>query len=466
MIGIDADYGMSRAYDAGSWPTFIVVDANGIIRFHGFDSDRQLGGVRACLRQVMAPGTPEAKETGGRPFLPADKLDGGIAFSTEVVAARQAERDRWPRLAFSASGAPWVVFYSNRDGTNAVYLRRFNQQGEALGDERLSPPGLESYAADCASDSQGTLWTTWCAKTNRFYDIYVQARTEGKPSRLEQLTFSDDDAMSPKIAAGPAGSVTVTYYKWAKLNGISRDRNIFARTWDAQEAAWGREVEISPPQPAVEDHSDPDVVIDKRGRAWIVWSFDYHSQLYKEPLDADQPTIFAARFAGNTASAPVLVGASGQFHYAIDFFPSAALDAQGILWCAWDCNEPRRCIRLARLNADGQAFRPVAAFEMEGGIASTPELSPMTDGRLLLAWSERSTRVARARWQGKIVLLKDGRRVASTVLKADADVLFPEPLQAPNGEHWVAYEKTDSHKSEILLRNITAELEQAGAAKN
>ncbi len=463
MIGIDADYAMSRAFNAGGWPTFILVDTNGVIRFHGFDSDRQLSGLRRSLRAVMAAALPDPKQAGGKTFVPAEAGEGGIALTAEALAARRAKRERSPRLVFEKSGKPCIVFYSSADSTNAVHVRRFNEKGEAVGDEQLSPRGTESYAADCTLDAQGTLWTVWCARTNKFYDIFVQRRPEGKPSRIAQVTLSDDDAMAPKIAAGPNGSVTVTYYKWAKLGGISRDRNIFARMWDPERLTWGREVEISPPQPAVEDHTDPDVVVDKRGGAWIVWSFDYHSQLYKAPLDADQPTIFAARFESNTVSPPILVGASGQFHYAIDFFPSAALDSQGVLWCAWDCNEPRRCIRLARLNADGSAFRGVSVFEIESGICSTPELSPATEGQLLLAFTEHSSRTG-GRWQGKVVLLKDGRRTSSTILRENADVLFPQAQQAPNGHYWVAYEKTDAKGSEIVLRNITADLEQISAA--
>ena len=48
LIGIDADYAMSRAYRAQGWPTFVVVDQDGIIRFHDFPTDRELTTVRKC----------------------------------------------------------------------------------------------------------------------------------------------------------------------------------------------------------------------------------------------------------------------------------------------------------------------------------------------------------------------------------------------------------------------------------
>ena len=444
-MGIDADYSMSRAFDARGWPTFVVVDADGVVRFHTRELDRNLTRLREVVHRLLS--TPP---TGAKPVL-----EQGIAYPPDVSACWHARRDRSPRLAFGPAGNPQVVFCSTREGGNAVYLRTFDQQGQAARDERLSPAGVECYSADCATDSRGTLWTTWCAKGPRFYDIHVQSRRAGAPPRTQQLSFSDDDAMSPKIAAGPGGAVTVTYYRWAWLWGASRDRNIFARTYDPVHGVWGPEVEVSPHVPEVEDHTDPDVVIDREGNSRIVWSYDYHPSLYRHPVDADQPTIFAARVSSGTVSAPVLVGASGQFRHAIDLFPSAALDARGVLWCAWDCSEPRRCIRLCRLNDTGDAFQFVRAFGDGGVICSTPELSPTAADPLLLAWSQRR---ADALWEGQVALLKDGQPLRTVTLTEPADVLFPQAQQSPAGDYWVAFEKCAPQGSQIVLRNVTAEL--------
>ena len=432
MMGIDVDYAMHRRYV-----------------FHGFDSDPQLAVLRRCLEGLLAkqPAPPEPKAL----------LEGGIAFPADVLAARQARRDRSPRLAFDAAGAPHVIFYSNRDGTNAVYLRRFNQRGEPTDDVRLSPAGEESYCADCAFDPAGTLWTVWCGRKNpkNFYDIFVHSRRPTGESAIQQITSCDDDAMSPKIAAGPDGTVVAAYYEWAYLWGYSRDRNIFARTYQPSSRAWTKAVEVSPHFPEVEDHTDPDVVVDAQGKAWIVWSYDYHPQLYKNPVDADQPTIFAARLSANTVSSPILVGATGPFREAIDLFPSAALDTQGALWCAWDCSEPHRCIRLARLDQPANAFKLIVTFGAAQEVCSTPELSPAAQGQLLLAWSQR-TRAQR--WQVMLRLLKEGRPTAQAAFTDDADLLFPQPMMDPAGQYWLVYEKSNPKGSEIVLRNVTAEL--------
>ncbi|HEY5911212.1 MAG TPA: hypothetical protein VJA21_11480 [Verrucomicrobiae bacterium] len=439
MMGIDADYSMSQDYRAQSWPTFVVVDAEGVIRFHGFDSDQNLAGVRRCLKNILRATEKDPKQV----------LASGVAYPAEVLACRKARRDRSPRLAFDRSGNANVVYYSNVGGTNAVYVRRFDPQGALKSEDRLSPAGLESYAPDCVFDDAGTLWVTWSARPDRFFDIFVQSHNKGEPPRTERLSSSDDDAMSPRIAAGAGGALTVTYYKWAKLNGISRDRNVFARSYDPARRSWGSEVEISPLEPKVEDHTDPDVVMDAQGGAWIVWSYDYHPQLFRKPVSASQPTIFAARFSSNTAAPAVLVGATGRLRDAIDLFPSVALDSAGVLWCAWDCSEPHRNIQLARRSPGDEAFNAVASFGK--AICSTPKLSATRDGRLLLAWSEHA---AVGGWQGKVALLKDGQPLETVTLTEKADVLFPQAQQSPDGQYWVVYETSSETGAQVTVRKL------------
>lgn len=426
---------------------FLVVDQQGIVQFHEFPSDRSLTGLRQCLDKLLGG-------TGGVPAGPILR-ERGVAYPAEVLASRQARRDRSARLAFDRSGNPSVVFYSNREGTNAVFLRRFDRGGK-MQDERLSPPAVESYAVDCAFDPSGTLWAVWCGKAKGLYDIFVQSRPEGREPVTQQITFSIEDAMSPKISAGPGGTVTVAYYKWHTLSGYSRDRDVFARTFDPASQTWRYETEISPHEPEVEDHTDPDVVVDRQGNAWVAWSYDYHPSLFPKPLEAAQPTIFAAQFGSRAVSSPLLVGATGQFRNAIDLFPSVAIDSRGVVWCAWDCSEPNRCTRLARLNEASRQFQLVSTFGGKDEVCSTPELFSAANGSLLLSWSQRGPA---GFWQGKVVLFRTDKAVAETIIGERGDVLFPQAQQGPDGQYWVAYEKSDQSSSEVVLRNITRDLQ-------
>ena len=451
MIGIDADYAMSQAYRSGGWPSFLVIDRTGVVRFHEPPDDKNLTRLRQCLDRLLGD---KPAPTVRKPLPEHGAL---TLFPTAVWAACQARRDRSPRLAFDRSGNPCVIFYSNREGTNAVFLRRFGPTG-GLQDERLSPPATESYAADCAFETNGTLWVVWCGKAKGLYDIFVQSRPEGHAPVTQQLSFSIEDAMSPRIAAGRGGSVTVAYYKWHTLWGTSRDRDVFARTYDPASRTWRPEMEVSPHEPEVEDHTDPDVAVGRQGNSWVVWSYDYHPSLFPKPVEAAQPTIFAAQAGTNTVSPPLLVGATGRFREAIDLFPSTAIDGQGVLWCAWDCSEPSRSICLARLDETSRQFQLVNSFGQKGLPCSTPELSAVGMDELLLSWSQLGPA---GRWQGKALLLKNGKPVAETVLTEEADVLFPQAQQGPDGRFWVTYEKSDQSGSEIVLRNLTQDLRRA-----
>ena len=161
----------------------------------------------------------------------------------------------------------------------------------------------------------------------------------------------------------------------------------------------------------------------------------------------------------NTVSPAMLVGATGQFRDAIDLFPSAALDSQNTLWCAWDCSEPRRCLRLARLDAADNTFKVTAAFGEQGETCSTPKLSPAAGERLLLAWSQRGHGEP---WRGKVILLQQSRAIAETMLSENSDVLFPQAQAGPNGRYWVVYEKAEANGSEIVLRDLTREFKAVG----
>lgn len=448
MIGMDANYGMMAAYQSMSWPRFVVIDRGGTIRFHGFPSDDQLSNVRKCVQTlVRSEKSPSAKDA---------VVENGVRYPRFVVDARKAHRERSPRLALDPNGRPAAVFYSNRDGSNNVYLRRRDARGR-FSDEALTTGDADDYAPDCAFDSAGTLWVAWCSNRAGRYDVYVQSRRAGNAPETMQLSHSDDDAMCPRIAAGPGGRLAVAYYKWQKMGEISRDRDVYIRIYDPKTGTWGNETAVCPTAPAVEDHTDPDVVIDGQGQPWIVWSYDYHPQLFRLPFDTDQPSVFAVRIsATGRRSVPFLAGTVGRRLSAVDLFPTAAIDASGALWCAWDArngNSPSRAIRLARF--EQEKFGKAVDVSARGAVCSTPELSPGKDGTLLAAWSQKAGEA----WQGTVTILKDGKAIGQTTLDATpADVLFPQACQAPDGKVWVAYEQSDEKGARVVMKELTQEL--------
>lgn len=449
MIGMDDNYGMMVAYQSRGWPRIVIVDREGRIRFHGFASDQDLSNVRKTLRELVESGSGELDS--------GLVLKDGVCYPQFVAKAMSARRDRSPRLALDPAGEPWTVFYSNRSGNNDIFVRHKGDDGSFV-EATMTISEADDYAPDCVFDSSGTFWVVWCSDRGGRYDIYARAYSDGAWSELMQITRSDDDAMRPRIAAGNSGDLVVTYYKWAKMGGTSRDRNIFARRYDAAAQMWGRETEISPHKPEVEDHTDPDVAIDGDGNAWIVWSYDYHPSLFGKPLDTDQPSVFAAKFArDNTVSEAKLVGTVGRHLTAVDLFPSVAFDVTGTLWCAWDAfdmsSDSGRAVRLAKLVDD--KFSAASEPSDAGSICSTPELISGRDGAVVAVWSEKKADV----WTGKASVLRDGRQVVETTIEAGSDdVRFPQVSQSADGRTWIVYERSSETGSTVEIKEITNEL--------
>jgi hypothetical protein len=57
--------------------------------------------------------------------------------------------------------------------------------------------------------------------------------------------------------------------------------------------------------------------------------------------------------------------------------------------------------------------------------------------------------------------LAQGRALSETILSESKDVLFPQAQAGPNGRYWVVYEKAEASGSEIVLRDLTRELQVA-----
>jgi hypothetical protein len=319
----------------------------------------------------------------------------------------------------------------------------------------------DDYSPDIAASGDGSLWVTWVANRLKKYDVYARRFRGGQWSATMPVTQSDDDAFHPRIASDAKGSVLVTYYKWNRAGKYSRDRDVFARIYDGR--SWGEEIEVSPPEPKVEDHTDPAIAVDSQGQAWIAWSYDYHPQLFKAPEDADQPTIFAQKLAsGQKAGSPLLVGTRGEGIHAIDLFPSIAVGPDDEVWCAWDATKNHgraRVILAARLQGHGSLARsaPSSTFGSEvcvsnmADLASSPSLCVDSSGTPHAVWRQYV--------EGHWVLVgshgPNGRWSEPAIWeKAEGDSRAAQVLADNKGGLWLVYEQQVKKDSEVLVKKL------------
>jgi hypothetical protein len=294
----------------------------------------------------------------------------------------------------------------------------------------------------------------WASNRSGKYDIYLRSFDGKSWSPEHRVTESRDDAMRPAVAADQDGRVWVAYYKWnCNSGGASRDRDVFVR-W-LHNGQWSDELLVSPAEPAIEDHADPAIAADPRvgGRVWIAWSYDYHPQLFDEPEDTDQPSIFARPVGvmGPLGEGIHLVGTRGRNQHAIDLWPSVAFDPAGNLWCAYDYSPLTRGQRGALVASfNGDRFAAPDRVAMTRGDFASPSLHVGADGTKLLVWSQRVGEL----WNVRGSLdTGSGWSPPKEIAASSGDLRSPAAAFVDE-EVWVAYEEETDLESKIRVTKV------------
>ena len=390
---VDFDYESARSFQAGSWPTYVLADAEGQVVAQILGLGRWtpgMGKLYDALTKVAAgsakpntaSGTQAVCENGICRIVPADGVDPPV-------------RELEPAAVVGPGGAVWIAFTSDREGDANVYLRRDpgkETSGKILADIPVTKSMADDFAPALAAEADGRLWIAWVSNRTAKYDVYLRSFDGKDWGRELRVTESADDAMRPSVAVDGDGRVWVTYYKWNMDFGTSRDRDVFARWFRGDEAS--PEIRVSPAEPAIEDHADPVVVADPAhaDRVWIAWSWDYHPSVQGgEPLDTDQPSIFAVSVdAAGAVGAPLHVGTPGEAQHAIDLWPSLAFDPAGVLWCVYDVGLMTRWQRGALVShLDGDTFTAPDRLHLTKGEFSYPTLAIDDAGTKTVAWTAR-----------------------------------------------------------------------------
>jgi len=439
-----------ETYGATSWPTTVIVDEKGIVRYHSVEAFYHggnqepfevLDGILSRLKSAVA-------KAGEDP----DCENGACSIKSKGNAS--AAGDFHPRLAVDGQGRLWMAYISDRDGDNNVYLRGYDGNGKAMGkDVPVSRSLGDDYACDIAVASDDSIWITWVSNRTGVYDVFLKSYKNGEGSKDMKITRTTDDAFGPRLAAGPGGRLWITYYRWNTNpeNGVSRDRDVFARFYDG--TSWSEETEVNPLEPKVEDHSDPAVAVDGEGRAWIAWSFDYHQRLYANPLNADLPTIFAQKLAdGRKEGNALFVGVRETGNdSSIDVFPSLAAGPGKDIWCAWDAFAGTRRVILTSLKAgDAADFSADIVASDVRAVACTPSIAVDRAGVPALVW--RQLDGDRWRLYGSRYRSNEWSEpfpVSGPAAKNDCS--DPVLVAGTDGALWVAFTERTGGKAEVRL---------------
>ena len=443
---LDPDRSLERRYNRDGWPFMVLTDSQHRIVFKATSVlEKEMPKLAPLLEQSLR----KVRKVGrvvrdGVPYAPAT-----IRRSGEQRASRR--RDRFPAIACGTGGRVYLALTSNRSGTSDVFLRVFD--GNKWSEDRpVAATRADEFDPSLVIDGKNRLWVSWTSNADgKNYNIFTAMEPDrSSPVRRRQLTRADDDAMHARLVSDAGGNVWVTYYKWCKIRGISRDKEVYVRRHDGKR--WSREVQISPTDvPSYEDHSDPDVAPYGDGVA-VCWSWDYHRP-EGYPKGPREPTVFVRTVGANLdLGAPWAVS-----DQRIDTVPAIAVGGDGQLWCAWDSLGRGYTKALTVRPSDPKTrkaqSRPKVIAASRANVC-TPRLIAGLGGEITLLWSERTRAAASWVLKSSTYRADTGRWSPPRTLDPDGNPRFACAAYDAEGNLWVAYSRETPLGREVTARKI------------
>ena len=428
-----------KQYNRSGWTFLMLVDAAGRVVYR---ANSPIDWARVEPRIVaLLPKENPAKpiERDGVTYLP-----GVLTRSDEIQRGRS--RDCFPSMACAADGRKYVVFTTNRNGTQDVYLRVFDGK-QWLPDRPVAATQADEFDGTVIVDGKNRAWISWTSNARGpRYDIFVApVSADSSVGEPMQVTQSDDDAMHARMAVDSRGRLWVTYYHWQEFEGRSRDKEIYARYLEGSQ--WSKAMRISPEDvPDYEDHTDP--VVAALGDAMVfAWSWDFHWPKGYSRVP-DKPSIFLRKinFQGVLDRARAVSGPN------CDSRPAIAVAPDGRIWCAWESASPAGGVKNVSFGAEDLAVAedPGLGTNVSGPQKNicTPCLAISPQGTAAMVWAAVD---AAGRWTLKQVTrsVKDPSWTSPRTIVDKGNPRFPSIAYTKDGKLNVAYTMDKENRREI-----------------
>jgi hypothetical protein len=270
-----------------------------------------------------------------------------------------------PQVAVDAHGNA-VVVWSRSDGANErIQVLRRTAGGSLSAVQTLSSAGGDAYEPQVAVGGDGSAVVVWERYNGTDNRIQVRRRTAaGALSAVQSLSASGQDAYAAQVAVDPHGRAVVVWYRFD-----GADNRIQAR----RRSAAGSLSAVQTLSPGGQEASNPQVAIDPDGNAVAAWRrFD----------GANYRIQVRRRAAGGSLSAVQTLSAAGQD--ASD--PQLGVDRDGravVAWYRFDGANFR--VEALRRTAAG-SLSAVQPLSPAGMSANEPRVALDRDGNALVAW--------------------------------------------------------------------------------
>ncbi len=425
-----------KQYNRRGWPFLMIVNEQGEVVYtcnNLIDSD-------PAFKQQLQ----KIKQKESKPQVQKADGIGYMAKTIENNALKaDSQNDRFTSVAAGSNGEIYAVYTSVRNGSSDVLMRTYD--GKDFNEIPVSATSFDEYDAAITTDNTGQPWICWTSNQTGRYNIFMTTLSDLKAGKSPiQVTDANDDAMHSRLVSDTSNAVWITYYRWRKMSGNSRDKEVYVRRY--ADGNLSTEIQISPTDvPSYEDHTDPAIAcLDDR--IVIAWSWDYHKpQGY--PQDCESPTIFVRSISANlTVSKPFPL--SGQ---SIDSIPALSAPINGRIWCAWDLLEGKRkslCVR--SLSANQAQAKPVIVSNPLKHLCS-PAFAFYKNQKGALVWSEttdgQTWQLARSDYD-----MQANQWKPKQIIEEKQNPRFGSAVYDKNGTLWVAYSVQTPKGREVVIK--------------
>lgn len=453
---LDTDRSFEKRYNnTGKWSFIMLADTNGRIvskinRPEEYDWNKLRQKLSGLFSSAAASRTVTRDSI---KYLPAT-----LKRTNETET--QNAWEIFPSIACDPSGKIYVVFTTNRNGSSDIYLRVFDGT-KWSGDIPVAATKADEYDAKVMVDTSGSAWISWVSNgKGSTYQVYITTVSDKDRFVPVQVSFSDDDAMHPRMACDEKGRVWITYYKWHKMKGVSRDKEVYVRR--IERSTVSEEIRISPQDVSeYEDHTEPVIAAYGNG-ALVGWSWDFHPPNAGYSNQGQTPTVFFRPINGNLKAGKISrISAKN-----IDVTPGIAIDRNRKIWFAWDSlakNQRKNiCLGNPSISRDYPVDRIYNLNKSTRNVCS-PCFSERPSGGLTLVWCETADG---SNWSLKRSDLNSKNEwTLPSQITTEGNPRFASAAYDSNGQLWTAYSSQTDQSRRVLVKRISENIQQATIKK-
>ncbi len=358
--------------------------------------------------------------------------------------------ERFPSVATGSDGNIYVVFTRTGKDSSDVVMRKA-EGNKWSQDIPIATSPADEYDGNVLVDSMGEVWVSWISNANSKYNIFITSLgNSGQAQKPYQLTHSDDDAMHPRMACDTQGNLWITYYRWKKRNGRSRDKEVYVR--QLNQNRWSQEIQISPTDvPWYEDHTEPAITPYNDG-VMIAWSWDFHPPNQGYSQYAKSPTIFLRPINRQMELGKIFSVSENS----VDVTPAIITSGDRIL-CAWDSAAVvTKNLSVASViqNQDNPP-KNIQQHEKVRNIC-TPCLTKSENRQISLVWCESPNGI---KWILKHMTYMPKEKQWSTpsIVMQKGNPRFPSAAYDSKEQLWVACSVETADGRKIALKTLSKE---------